>query len=102
MVEILKLMLGIESEDEILSRLMFELVIRTQSSGPLCLWQCFLIILSFPSYVWKFTKEEKARVTCQLGRGAKRATIWSPGNKQQMILLDTIKLRQLLMKLIFF
>ena len=37
---ILKLMLGQESEDEIWSRFMFELVIWTQPSGPLCLWQC--------------------------------------------------------------
>ena len=49
-VEILKLMLGRDSEDEIWSRFMFELVIWlqeftlarwTQPSGPLCLWQCF-------------------------------------------------------------
>ena len=40
MVEILKLMLGRDSEDEIRSRFVFELVIRTQPSGPLCLWQC--------------------------------------------------------------
>ena len=40
LVEILKLMLGRDSEDEIWSRFVFELVIWTQSSGPLCLWQC--------------------------------------------------------------
>ena len=52
-VEILKLMLGRDSEDEIWSRFMFELVIWlqevtlarwTQPSGPLCLWQCFHLI----------------------------------------------------------
>ena len=42
MVEILKLMLGRDSEDEIWSRLVFELVIWTQPSGPLCLWQCLM------------------------------------------------------------
>ena len=41
MVEILKLMLGRYSEDEIWSRFVFELVIWTQPWGPLCLWQCF-------------------------------------------------------------
>ena len=41
LVEILKLMLGRDSEDEIWSRYVFELVIWTQPSGPLCLWQCF-------------------------------------------------------------
>ena len=41
MVEILKLMLGRDSEDEIWSRFVFELVIWTQHSGLLCLWQCF-------------------------------------------------------------
>ena len=41
LVEILKLMLGRDSEDEIWSRFVFELVIWTQPSGPLCLWQCF-------------------------------------------------------------
>ena len=44
-------MLGRDSSDEILSRFVFHLVAwpyqvtlvsRTQSSGPLCLWQCFL------------------------------------------------------------
>ena len=48
-VEILKLMLGRDSEDEIWSRFVFEFMIWpqdvtlvrwTQSSGPLCLWQC--------------------------------------------------------------
>ena len=48
MVEILKLMLGRDSEDEIWSRFVFELVIWTQPLGPLCLWQylsitCLLI-----------------------------------------------------------
>ena len=41
LVEILKLMLGRDSEDEIWSRFVFEPVIWTQPSGPLCLWQCF-------------------------------------------------------------
>ena len=40
LVEILKLMLGRDSDDEIWSRFVFELVIWTQPSGPLCLWQC--------------------------------------------------------------
>ena len=40
-VEILKLMLDRDSEDEIWSRFVFKLVIWTQPSGPLCLWQCF-------------------------------------------------------------
>ena len=51
LVEILKMMLGRKSEDEIWSRFVFELfkwhlqvilVSWTQPSGPLCLWQCFL------------------------------------------------------------
>ena len=42
MVEILKLMLNRDSEVEIWSRLVQELEIRTQPSGPMCLWQCFL------------------------------------------------------------
>ena len=33
-------MLGQDSEDEIWLRFVFELVIWTQPSGPLCLWQC--------------------------------------------------------------
>ena len=37
LVEILKLML--DQNSEIWSRFVFELVIRTQPSGPLCLWQ---------------------------------------------------------------
>ena len=37
LIEILK------TENESLSRCMQELVIRTQPSGPLCLWQCFYI-----------------------------------------------------------
>ena len=41
LVEILKLMLGQNSE--IWSRFVFELVIWTQPSGPLCLWQCLSI-----------------------------------------------------------
>ena len=36
-----KSMLGQDSEDEIWSRFVFELVIWTQPSGPLCLWQRF-------------------------------------------------------------
>ena len=34
-------MLGQDSEDEIWSRFVFELMIWTQPSGPLCLWHCF-------------------------------------------------------------
>ena len=41
LVEILKLMLGRNSEDELWSRFVLEFVIWTQPSGPLCLWQCF-------------------------------------------------------------
>ena len=37
-------MLGRDSADEIWSRFVFELVIWTQHSGPLCLWQCFRFI----------------------------------------------------------
>ena len=33
-------MLGWDSQDEIWSRFVFELLIWTQPSGPLCLWQC--------------------------------------------------------------
>ena len=62
LVELLRLMLGRDSEDEIWSRFVFELVIRTQPSGPLCLWQYFwnqlklrltrfLITLCIPSFV---------------------------------------------------
>ena len=49
-------MIGRDSEDEIWSRFVFELVIRTQPSGPLCLWQCLsyelLILLkqAMPGY----------------------------------------------------
>ena len=35
------MMLGRDSEDENWSIFVFELVIWTQPSGPLCLWQCF-------------------------------------------------------------
>ena len=48
LVKILKLMLGRDSEDEIWSRFVFELVIWTQPSGPLCLWQCFI----YSRWVW--------------------------------------------------
>ena len=37
-----RLMFGWDSEDEIWSRFVFELVMWTQPSGPLCLWQCFV------------------------------------------------------------
>ena len=47
MVEILKLMLDQISSSESRPRFVFELVIRTQPSGPLCLWQCFF---SYPCY----------------------------------------------------
>ena len=40
LVETLKLMLGRDSEDATWSRFLFELLIWTQPSGPLCLWQC--------------------------------------------------------------
>ena len=43
MVEILKLMLDQISSSESRPRFVFELVIRTQPSGPLCLWQCLNI-----------------------------------------------------------
>ena len=58
-VEILKLMLGRDSEDETWSRFMFELVIWpqvvtlirwTQLSGPLCLWQCFVFL--YQKKIW--------------------------------------------------
>ena len=47
-------MLSRDSEDEIWSRFAFELVIWTQPSGPLCLWQCFNItpLLLLPSAMW--------------------------------------------------
>ena len=48
-VEILKMVLGRDSEDKIWSRFVFELVIRTQPSGPLCLWQCLILELDFSS-----------------------------------------------------
>ena len=35
-------MFGWDFEDDVWSRFVFELVIRTQPSGPLCLWQCFV------------------------------------------------------------
>ena len=50
LVEILKMMLGRDSEDEIWSRFVFELVIRTQPSGPLCLWQCFYMVASLRTW----------------------------------------------------
>ena len=49
--DVLKLLLGRDYEDEIWSKFVWELVIwpkevslvtRTQHSGPLCLWQCFV------------------------------------------------------------
>ena len=43
-VEILKLMLSRDSEIEVWSRFVFELVIWTQPSGPLCIWQCLKIM----------------------------------------------------------
>ena len=52
-------MLSRDSEAEMWSRFVFELVIWpqeitfarwTQPSGPLCLWQCFILLLVFP--VW--------------------------------------------------
>ena len=43
LVEIFKVMLGWDSENEIWSRFVFKLVIWTQPSGPLCLWQCFYL-----------------------------------------------------------
>ena len=44
LVEILKLTYSRDSEDEIWSRFVFELVIWTQPSGPLCLWQCLFSV----------------------------------------------------------
>ena len=49
--EVIKFTLGWDSEDEIWSRFVWEaaiwpkvtLVSRTQPSGPLCLWQCFIL-----------------------------------------------------------
>ena len=46
LVKMLRLMLGRDSEYEIWSRYVFELLIWTQPSGPLCLWQCFQLIPS--------------------------------------------------------
>ena len=51
LVEILKLMLGWDSADEIWSRFMFQLVMWTQPSGPLCLWQCFLNFSNRSSWI---------------------------------------------------
>ena len=54
-------MLGRDSEDEIWSRFVFELVLwpqevtlvsRTQPSGPLCLWQCFSCKANFCDNMW--------------------------------------------------
>ena len=61
------LMLSRDSEDEMWSRFMFELLIWlqeatlarwTQSSGPLCLWQCFLHKLNLTAWcqISTFTK----------------------------------------------
>ena len=44
--EILKLMLNRDSEIEIWWTFVQELVIWTQSSGPLCLWQCYFWALT--------------------------------------------------------
>ena len=41
-----------DSEDEIWSRFVFELVIRTQPSGPLCLWQCLPLTEYWPLNDW--------------------------------------------------
>ena len=48
LVKILKLMLGRDSEDEIWSRFVSEVVVWTQSSGPLCLWQCLYLPIWMP------------------------------------------------------
>ena len=65
LVEILKLMLGRDSEDEIWSRFVFEFVIWpqevtlvkwTQSSGPLCLWQCLTKSFFWLSFVFCFNR----------------------------------------------
>ena len=55
----LKLMLGWDSEDEICSRFVFEIVIWSQPSGPLCLWQC----LSFNQSVRELLEAINSRDT---------------------------------------
>ena len=58
LVENLTLMLGRDSQDEIWSRFVFELVIWTQPSGPLSLWQCLLKMTSDDAVgksLWKET-----------------------------------------------
>ena len=47
-------MLDRDSEDEFWSRFVFELLIWTQPSGPLCLWQCFVdSFVIFPLYLFE-------------------------------------------------
>ena len=61
-------MLGRDSEDEIWSRFVFEFVIWpqevtlvrwTQSSGPLCLWQCFSFIRGHWHWHWLHPGKER-------------------------------------------
>ena len=58
---ILKSMLGRDSENESLSRFVQEIVIWTQPSGPLCLWQCFHYIIELLNL--KFTFDNFAPVS---------------------------------------
>ena len=88
LVAIMKIILGRDSEamfgqdfeDEIWSRFVWELVIwpkevtlvtRTQPSGPLCLWQCFFLILCLFSYVYYL-----ARWTSVLFGGERDFCLW--------------------------
>ena len=51
LVEILKMIPVWDSEDVICSRSVWELVIWTQPSGPLCLWQCFSVFLCDVTFI---------------------------------------------------
>ena len=54
-------MLGRDSEDEIWSRFVFELMIWTQPSGPLCLWQCFHLKLPDKMFIISWLSGSKSR-----------------------------------------
>ena len=100
LVEILKMMLGRDSEDEIWSRFVFELVIRTQPSGPLCLWQCFdnptqvLLPAGLPLH-WASDSTTVPRRSCTSMQSNHkppvRGALYSPGYKQTQAPLKWVK-----------
>ena len=79
--------LGGDSEDEIWSRFVFELVwtllSRTQPSGPMCLWQCFLVLPLFkihpPTSLVRRMNTSKTALTQTTNDYASRSTIHGIG-----------------------